>query len=231
MTIMDKENNVKMIQTFMARQNNYCRYMVVLDRKTADIIQSNRRKEGNRQSYSVELILHAIQEFLDNPYIHTLSELNNNPYRGSVSHAENSNIILKLKVGDEPAIRLLERFLEYIERIPNIDLLPGNVKPEVTMLRIVICTYVYKHLALVEEEPPKDTEPQKYIPIEIKNIIKNLRTCTKCSGLYLQTNSAQVKILLLKSIREILQDSIKNIDSLMGRITKTMDILDGKKSK
>lgn len=232
MTIMDKENNVKMIQAFMGRQKFYCRYCLYVDRKTADIIQSNRKKEGGRKSYSTELVLRSIEEFLDAPYIHTLKEFNANPYRGCSSHTEDhTQVMFSLKMTDEKAIRLFERFVEYVEHIPNIDLLPGNVKPIITMIRIVLFTYVYKHLTLIEEEPAKDTEPHKYIPVEIKNIIKNLRTCTKCSGLYLATNSAQIKILLLKSIREILQDSINNIDLLIGRIAKTMDLLGHKKSK
>ena len=232
MTIMDKEQNVKMIQSFMGRQKFYCRYFLYLDRQTADIIQSNRRNEGNRRSYSTELVLQSIKEFLDAPYIHTLADFNNHKYRGCVGSKENhGHIMFSLRMNDEKAVRLFERFAEYVEHIPNIDLLPGNVKPIVTMIRIVLYTYVYKHMTLIKEEPPKDTEPHKYVPIEVKNIIKNLRTCTKCSGLYLAIDSAQIKILLLKSIREILQDSINNIDTLMSRIGKTMDILGGKKSK
>ena len=232
MTIVDKENNVKMIQAFMGRQKFYCRYCLYVDRKTADIIQSNRKKEGGRKSYSTELVLRSIEEFLDAPYIHTFREFNTSPYRGCSSNAEDrTQVMFSLKMTDEKAVRLFERFVEYVEHIPNIDLLPGNVKPIITMIRIVLYTYVYKHMTLIEKEPPKDTEPHKYIPVEIKNIIKNLRTCTKCSGLYLATNSAQIKILLLKSIREILQDSINNIDLLIGRIAKTMDLLGNKKSK
>lgn len=226
MTIMDKEKNVKVIESFVGRQSNYFNSKIGLSRKLADVIQSN--NTDHNKSHATVLTLKAIKEFLDDPYIKTFDDIKKNQYCRFSPLDEHGFITFRIRMYDEGSIKLFERFMDYVNRIPDIDLMPNNAKNVSTMLRIIVSTYTSKHLVLVKEEEPKDTQPQKYIPIEVKNIIKNLRTCTKCSGLYLNTNSAQVKILLLKSIREILQDSINNIDKLMNRIGKTMDLLDKK---
>lgn len=224
MMTMNKEN-VKIIETFAPRQQYHCECLVQIDKDIWHVIQTNKRDKGNKHFYVPQLFTMAIKDFLDAPYIHSFQDIQNNEYRKYLGVHKAANIYFRVKHTEEEAIKLFERFVEYVEHIPNINMMHRNAKPMNAMLRIVISTYVTKHLVLIEEDAPSDTQPQKYIPIEVKNIIKNLRTCTKCSGLYLQTDSAPVKILLLKSIKEILQDSINNIDNLMNRINNTIDIL------